>query len=92
MQFDVFSHHLSIDEEMVPYFGRHASKMFIKTKPVRFGYKFWCICSSNGNLYKCIPCGRKSMNSEETNYFVYCEIKVFTPREQHLKIVYVIKL
>lgn len=27
-QFGIFSHNLSIDEEMVPYFGRHSCKMF----------------------------------------------------------------
>ncbi|GFU29523.1 chimeric ERCC6-PGBD3 protein [Nephila pilipes] len=32
--------HLSIDESMVPYFGHHGCKQFIKGKPVRFGYKF----------------------------------------------------
>ncbi|XP_025192062.1 piggyBac transposable element-derived protein 3-like [Melanaphis sacchari] len=60
MQFGVFSHNLSIDEEMVPYFGRHRCKMFIKGKPIRFGFKLWCLCSSNGYLYKCIPYGGKT--------------------------------
>lgn len=32
MQFGIFSHDLSIDEEMIPYYGRHSSKMFIKGK------------------------------------------------------------
>lgn len=31
----------SIDESMIPYFGRHGSKQFIKGKPIRWGYKFW---------------------------------------------------
>lgn len=55
LQFGVFSFNLSIDEQMVPYFGRHSCKMFIKGKPVRFGFKLWCICSSSGYLYKFIP-------------------------------------
>ena len=29
----------SVDETMVPYYGRHASKQFIRNKPIRFGYK-----------------------------------------------------
>ena len=37
MLFGVFAHNLSIDEEMIPYFGRHSYKMFIKGKPIRFG-------------------------------------------------------
>lgn len=53
MQFDVFATNLSIDEQMIPYFGKHSSKMFIKGKPVRFGYKVWCLCSSNGYLFQC---------------------------------------
>ena len=29
----------SVDESMVPYYGRHSCKQFIRGKPVRFGYK-----------------------------------------------------
>ena len=39
IQFGAFAEHLSIDEQMVPYFGRHSCKMFIRGKPIRFGYK-----------------------------------------------------
>ncbi|XP_046806455.1 piggyBac transposable element-derived protein 3-like [Lucilia cuprina] len=49
LQFGVWDEKLSIDEQMVPYFGRHSCKMFIRGKPIRFGYKFWCLCSSSGN-------------------------------------------
>lgn len=64
MQFGVFSHNISIDEEMVPYFGRHSCKMYIKGKPIRFGFKLWCLCSSNGYLYKFIPYGGKTSTRE----------------------------
>ncbi|KAK4299709.1 hypothetical protein Pmani_028025 [Petrolisthes manimaculis] len=40
----------AIDEAMEPYYGRHGFKQFIKGKPVRFGYKFWCLCSHEGLL------------------------------------------
>ncbi|KAK9688455.1 Transposase IS4 [Popillia japonica] len=30
-----------IDEAMVPYYGRHPTKQFIRGKPIRWGYKFW---------------------------------------------------
>lgn len=56
-QFGVWSETLSIDEQMVPYFGRHSCKMFIQNKPIRFGYKLWCLCSVEGYLYKVIPYG-----------------------------------
>lgn len=55
MQFDTFSEKLAVDEEMVPYFGRHSCKMFIKGKPVRFGFKLWCLCSSDGYMFQFIP-------------------------------------
>lgn len=62
LQFGIFAHNLSIDEEMVPYFGRDGCKMFIRGKPVRFGFKLWCLCSENGYLYKFIPYGGKNDN------------------------------
>lgn len=55
MQFGVFAAELSIDEQMVPYFGRHSSKMYIRSKPIRFGYKLWCLCSASGYLFTCFP-------------------------------------
>ncbi|XP_029459182.1 piggyBac transposable element-derived protein 3-like [Rhinatrema bivittatum] len=44
----VFSESLSIDESMVPYYGHHSCKMFIRGKPIRFGYKIWMMCSPDG--------------------------------------------
>lgn len=32
------------------YFGRHACKQFIRGKPIRFGYKIWCLNTSSGYL------------------------------------------
>ena len=32
---------ISIDELMVPYYGRHGCKQYIQNKPVKFGYKLW---------------------------------------------------
>ena len=40
----------SVDESMVPYFGRHGAKQFIRGKPIRYGYKFWCGGPSTGYL------------------------------------------
>lgn len=34
---------LDFDESMVKYFGRHSCKQFIRGKPIRFGYKMWCL-------------------------------------------------
>ena len=37
---------------MVPYYGHHGTKMFIRRKPIRFGYKIWMFCSSDGYPYQ----------------------------------------
>lgn len=55
MQFGIWTEDLSIDEQMVPYFGRHSCKMFIRGKPIRFGYKLFDLCSSSGYLYYTTP-------------------------------------
>jgi Transposase IS4 len=44
-----------VDESMAPYFGRHGAKQFIRGKPVRFGYKFWCLCDCLGYLIQFEP-------------------------------------
>ena len=65
IQFGVFTEHLSIDEQMVPYFGQHSCKMFIRGKPIRFGYKNWVICSDDGYPFKLIPYQGKSDGKED---------------------------
>ena len=48
----------SVDEIMVPYFGKHGDKQFIRGKPIRFGFKIWAICTSDGSLLHAEPyCG-----------------------------------
>jgi hypothetical protein len=42
--------HLSYDESMVAYYGPHSCKQFLREKPVRYGYKVWCINTPNGYL------------------------------------------
>ena len=48
VEWGVFHELLSVDESMVPYFGKHSAKMYIKGKPIRFGYKIWCLCGKDG--------------------------------------------
>ena len=52
---------LSVDEAMVPYYGRHGTKQYMRGKPVRYGYKLWCLCDTAGYLYHCEPyCGQRT--------------------------------
>ena len=46
---------LSVDESMVPYYGRNGLKQHIHGKPIRFGYKNWCLCTRTGYLAQAIP-------------------------------------
>lgn len=67
-QFGVFSHNLSIDEQMIPYRGKHSAKMFLKGKPVRFGYKAWTLASSDGYVFNFDIYTGKSITSVSSEY------------------------
>lgn len=41
---------LSHDEAMVEYYGKHGCKQCIRMKPIRFGYKAWCLNTDDGYL------------------------------------------
>ena len=48
IQFGISASCLSLDEMMIKYYEMHSAKMFMRGKPIKFGYKFWCLRSSNG--------------------------------------------
>ena len=33
---------------MVPYFGKHSAKMYLRGKPIHFGYILWSLCRNDG--------------------------------------------
>lgn len=37
---------------MIPYYGHHSSKQYLKGKSVRFEYKVWCLCSLGVCLFQ----------------------------------------
>ena len=39
---------LSVDESMIPYFGKHSMKQCICSKPIRFGFKQWVLATPLG--------------------------------------------
>ncbi|KAF2890953.1 hypothetical protein ILUMI_15220 [Ignelater luminosus] len=56
----------SIDESMIPCFGRHGCKQFIRGKPIRFGFKSWVMATRLGyclqfNLYQ----GRRGNDKQD---------------------------
>ncbi|XP_070179915.1 piggyBac transposable element-derived protein 3-like [Littorina saxatilis] len=40
---------------MVPYYGRHGAKQFIRGKPIRFGFKMWVLTTPLGYIVQCEP-------------------------------------
>ena len=50
MTYFVLEPELNYDESMIKYYGKHSCKQFIRGKPIRFGYKAWCINTKNGYL------------------------------------------
>ena len=54
---------------MVPYFGHDSFKVFIWSKPIRFGYKIWCLCGSDCFPYhftrkSSVPLGSRVVNEK----------------------------
>lgn len=59
---------LSIDEAMLPYYGRHSSKQRIVGKPVRMGYKMWVLATSGGYVVQFEPyVGAKRVGSKRSS-------------------------
>ena len=45
------SRQLSVDEAIVKFRGRVGFKTYNPAKPVKYGYKVWILCDSDGYLY-----------------------------------------
>ena len=49
------THHVCIDESMVPYFGKHGAKQYIPGKPIKFGFKLWVMATPLGYCIQVLP-------------------------------------
>ena len=86
VQFDILHKSLSVDESMVPYFGQHSCKQFIKSKPIRFGFKLWVLPSSTGMAYNLHIYGGKPADQNEDSLgsqVVKRAIAVYEKPEDH---------
>ena len=54
-QFGFFHNSLSIDKQMIPYFGKRSAKQTLREKTVRFGFKSFILTSNDGYCYHTIP-------------------------------------
>lgn len=65
-QFGIFSENLSIDEEMIPYTGKHSAKMYMRGKPIKFGFKLWVLASSDGYPFNLkVYVGKEKMTNNQ---------------------------
>jgi len=53
------SKYLTIDENLYPFKGRFKLRQYIKTKPKKYGLKFFLLCSNSGFCYKMNPYEKK---------------------------------
>ena len=61
LSFGIWRSALSIDEMMAKSYARTSMKQFIRGKPVRFGLKFWGLCTADGYLLNFdLYCGKNS--------------------------------
>ncbi len=37
---------VTVDQSMIPFKGRNVLKQYMPKKPVKWGYKVWCLCDS----------------------------------------------
>ena len=42
------SQEISVDEAMVKYKGRSSLKQYMPLKPIKRGFKIWCLCDAKG--------------------------------------------
>ena len=61
--------HLSFDESMAAYYGRHGCKQFIRGKPIRFGFKNCCLCTPLGYLVAFETYQGKTYRGKDFNEF-----------------------
>lgn len=70
LEYAPHSENHSVDESMIPYFGKHSCKQFIRGKPIRYGYKFWVGTTDKGYIVWFEPYqGAKSVISENYRHF-----------------------
>ena len=53
---------IKIHESIVPSFGRHGCKQYMRNKPVKFGYKFWAVATPLGYAIQFYPYAGKDEN------------------------------
>ena len=53
---------------MVPFKGKHAAKMYMPKKPVKWGYKLWSRAGISGYVYDFEVCGELGAKGSPPNF------------------------
>ena len=56
--------HLSVDESMIKFKGRSSLKQYNPMKPIKRGFKLWCLADDKGYVYKFDVYSGKNENKE----------------------------
>lgn len=62
------SEHLSVDESMVKFKGRSTLKQYNPMKPIKRGYKIWCLADNDGYVYKFEVYEGKAVNNDRKEF------------------------
>ena len=57
--------HMSVDEQIIPFKGRHSLKVYMKNKPKKWEYKMWALAGQSGYLHKFYVSGDNLVPSRE---------------------------
>ena len=71
IEFRPNSENLSVDEPMLPYYGRNNSKQRIQNKPTRTAFKMWVLAEPLGDVvnfdpYQSAKCGNTTRVTDKT--------------------------
>ena len=54
---------MSVDEQMIPFKGRHSLKVYMKNKPSKWGIKVWGLAGQTGYVRKFNICGERILET-----------------------------
>ena len=57
----------AIDEQMVPFKGKHGGKVYMPKKPYKWGFKLWCRAGISGYIYDFDVCGERRAKGPPEN-------------------------
>ena len=89
---NIFTLDISVDETMVPYYGKYGCKQHIHGKPIRFAYKLWSACTPLGYLIQFIPyqgskgCQLSHQKTYGLGASVVLELLSFLPKNQKYRL------